>query len=392
LIAYLDLAGGLSGDMFIAAFLDAGLEAGQLTAVLQGLNLGPWSLDQGKATVFGLEAGQVRFTTEPSPPHRDYALTRDQIIRPADLPARVKDLALRAFEKLAQVEAKVHGTTAEKVHFHEVGADDSILDLVGAAACLYLAQVEEFIASPVPLSRGTGQSQHGRLPLPAPATLELLKGRPVHGTGAVQELVTPTGAAILTWADSFGQLPAMELTAVGAGVGQRPPQLGLTRLCLGRPLRAGLTSLAQSERTAVLTAFIDDMNPELYGPLMEALFEQGALDVALSPVQMKKNRPGVRLEVLARPEEADALARLILEDSTSLGLRLRVEDRLCLERRPGSVEVEGQKVDGKWVRKPSDRWEFRPEFEACRALAARLKQPVGRVYTQAQAAAEGKKP
>ena len=387
-LAYLDPAGGLSGDIFLAAMVSAGVDPAGLEEILRGLDLGPWSLERERVQVFGLNATRIRFVTEPSPPHRHYAHIRDAIIGPARIPEPVRDKALAAFAALAQAESKAHGVEIEKVHFHEVGADDSILDLVGAAACLYLAGVEDLVSGPVPLSRGVGRAGHGLLPLPSPATLELLKGRPVWGSGSPTEMVTPTGAAVLTLASSFGELPAMVLEAVGCGVGSRTPETGLTRVCLGAPLETARLNGVRGERSVFLTTTIDDMNPEFYGPLMEKLFAAGALDVTLESIQMKKNRPGTRLEVLAPPELAEGLAAIVLEDSTTLGLRWRIENRYCLERTPGRVEVEGISVGGKWVVRPSGRREFRPEFEDCRQAAQGLGLPVGRVYELALMAAQ----
>ena len=386
-VAYLDPAGGLSGDIFLAAMISAGVDPGELEAVLSKLDLGSWTLEREEVRVFGLSALRVNFRTDPSPPHRHYAHIRDGIIGPALLPARVKELALSAFEALARAESQAHGVDPEKVHFHEVGADDSILDLVGAAACLELAGITRLVSAPVPVSRGVGRAGHGLLPLPAPATLALLKGMPVRGTGSETELVTPTGAAILSWAESFGEMPGMILESVGAGVGQRTPELGLTRICLGEAPAEPAPRLGRSERTVVLTTSVDDMNPEFYGPLLKKLLEAGALDVTMAPVQMKKNRPGTRLEVLASPEQADSLAAIILEDSTTIGIRWRVENRYCLDRTPGRVEVEGRQVGGKWIVRPSGRKEFRPEFEDCLAASIALDKPINLVYNQALAEA-----
>jgi len=399
MIAYLDLAGGLAGDIFIACCLEAGADKNDLTNILKELNLGDWELETDSAEAFALRAGRVDFRTEPSPPHRSYLQIKEEIIEPAALPDRVKERALTAFEALARAEGGAHGIEPERVHFHEVGADDSILDLVGAAACLELLGVDELYASPVPLSRGVGSCQHGLLPLPPPATVALLKGKPVFGTDSPQELVTPTGAAILGWVKDFGRMPAMELQAVGAGVGRKPPRRGLTRLFVGRPPAAPGADQAQEilERVSILSTTIDDMNPELYGQLMEALLQNGALDVVFMPVQMKKNRPGVRLEAICRPENGPALTQIILRESTTLGVRLREESRLCLERRPGQVEIEGGAVSGKWVKRPGDRpesgrWDFRPEYEDCRRMAEKTGRPVAVVYEEALAAAQGKEP
>jgi len=338
--------------------------------------------------VFSLAARRVIFKTTPAHEERTYFSIRDKIIGPADLPPAVKERSLAALKALALAEARVHGQPIEKVHFHEVGADDSILDLVGAAACLELAQVEELRASPVPLGRGMSACRHGPMPLPAPATAELLKGKPVVGGSSNEELITPTGAAILSWAEGFGELPLMTLAAIGAGLGQRVPSRGLTRLFLGRS-RSG-EAIGRRESVSVLRTTIDDMSPEIFGPLMDRLLAAGAFDVVFAPVQMMKNRPGVRLEVLAPPDRAGEMATMILEETTTLGLRLATESRLCLERRPGRVEVDGAEVGGKWIRRPSGRWEFQPEYADCQALAGATGRPLRLIYDLAlRAAAKG---
>ena len=385
MIAYLDLAGGLSGDIFLACFLDAGVEAARLEETLQALPLADWSLEVEETKVFSLAARRISFKTTPAHEERTYFSIRDKIIGPADLPPAVKERSLAALKALAEAEARVHGQPIEKVHFHEVGADDSILDLVGAAACLDLAGVTELRASPVPLSRGMGDCRHGPMPLPAPATAELLRGKPVVGGSSGEELITPTGAAILSWAEGFGELPLMTLAAIGSGVGQRVPSRGLTRLFLGRS-RSG-EAIGQRESVSVLRTTIDDMSPEIFGPLMDRLLAAGAFDVVFIPVQMKKNRPGVRLEVLASPDRVGELATMILEETTTLGLRLATESRLCLERRPGRVEVDGAKVGGKWIRRPSGRLEFQPEYADCQALAGATGRPLRLIYELALRAA-----
>ena len=383
-LAYLDPAGGLSGDIFIAAMIAAGVDPRELEAVLKKLDLGPWKLEQEEVRVFGLNALRINFRTDPSPrPTGPTPISGTKSSARPICRTGSRSSALAAFEALARAEAQAHGVEVEKVHFHEVGADDSILDLVGAAACLHLAGISRLESAPVPLSRGVGRAGHGLLPLPAPATLALLKGKPVRGTGSPTELVTPTGAAILSWADSFGEMPGLVLEAVGTGVGQRTPELGLTRICLGRALEESSPDLGRSEKTVVLTTSIDDMNPEFYGPLVKKLLDEGALDATLESVQMKKNRPGTRLEVLAPPELADALAAIILEESTTLGIRWRVENRYCLDRTPGAVEVEGLEVGGKWITRPSGRKEFRPEFEDCLGVSISLDKPINMVYNQA---------
>lgn len=393
MIAYLDLAGGLAGDIFIAACLDAtahldnGLSAADLTARLKALPLGDWELVEERPVIHGLAGRRISFRTHGHSPHRTWADIRDDIIGPADLPQRAKSLALAAFEALARAEASVHNRPVDEVHFHEVGADDSILDLVGGALCLSMLGVERLTASPVPLARGLSECRHGPLPLPAPATVALLGGAKVYGADCETELVTPTGAAVLTWTDGYGDLPPMELAAVGMGLGSRPPRGAPTRLFLGTADSAAKTGGGHHLPVTVITTTIDDMSPELAGPLMDDLLDRGALDVVFSPAQMKKNRPGLRLEIICPPGAVQALADHVLEETSSLGLRLREERRLCLERRVGAVEVDGREVEGKWARRPSGRWDFKPEFEAVRKLAGQTGRPLGEIHRRAVAKA-----
>lgn len=395
MIAYLDLAGGLAGDIFIAACLGVGspdLTPEKLTEVLKALPLEGWRLETDKVRLHGLALSRINFKVPEASVHRTWGLIRDEIIGPAELPKQTKTLALAAFETLARAEAQVHDRAVDEVHFHEVGADDSILDIVGAAACLELLGVDRLTASPVPLSRGLGHCRHGAMPLPAPATVNLLKGAKVFGTDNPTELITPTGAAILGWADEFGPMPAMELAGVGGGVGSRMPPEAPTRIFIGR---TEATVGIHARNVTVLTTSIDDTTAEMAGPLMEDLLSLGGLDVVFSPVQMKKNRPGFRLEVLCDPEKAGILANHILEQTSSLGVRYRQEKRLCLERRPGLVRLElpeDTPVEGKWGQKPSGRWEFRPEYESARRAALASGRALTEIYRLAEAAALNQSP
>ena len=385
MIAYLDLAGGLSGDIFLSCCLAAGADQDQLIAELKKLPLGGWEFKRETVMIHGIACQRIKFVVESDPPHRHWSHIRDKIIGPAELPERAKARALSAFEALAKAEAKVHDSTPDHVHFHEVGADDSILDIVGAALALELLEVDELVASPVPLCRGRSACQHGDMPLPPPAVVELLKGKPVFGCGSETEMITPTGAALLTWAEQHGDLPAMELASVGGGVGQRENGGVPTRIFIGAPEAAALPG--DGMPVTILTTSIDDMSPELLAPLLDRLLKSGAADVTFAPVQMKKNRPAVRLEVICAPAATDRLIGMILEETTSLGVRVRREERRCLGRETGQVEVMGVQVGGKWTVRPSGRKDFRPEFDSCKDVAAVTGLPVSRVFELALAAA-----
>lgn len=307
------------------------------------------------------------------------------ILTRAKLERGVRERALATFEALARAEARVHGRRIDDVHFHEVGAVDAIVDITGAAIGLARLGIASVSASPVALGHGTVESEHGRLPLPAPATLELLRGIPVVPAPVAWETVTPTGAALLrTLVDDFVPLPPMSIDAIGHGAGDdRPgPLPNVLRALLGRG------AALSSDRVCVLETNLDDFVPQHFDDLMERLFEAGALDVSVQPLQMKKNRPGHLLRVVARPSERAPLAALILGESTALGVRTHDCDRFVLEREIGRVETRFGPVRVKYAVDPQGRRRAAPEYDDCKRLARRAGVPLREVVRAAERAAD----
>jgi uncharacterized protein (TIGR00299 family) protein len=336
-LLYFDCFSGLSGDMTLGACLDLGLEADSLWEALEQLNLQSYTVQCQKVAKHHLAGTKVNFQVSRPQPHRTY---RDivELIDRANLPVEVKELSQATFRLLAEAESQVHQQPVEQVHFHEVGAVDSILDIVGTAYCCHTLGITKVYASPLPMGTGMITCAHGLLPNPAPATALLLQGVPVYGVEVEAELVTPTGAAILRGMSAcFDPLPPFTLENVGYGAGDRdlPSQPNLLRLVVGRLRQA----VGRSERVLVLETHLDDMIPEWYDHLMAALFQAGALDVAYFPLQMKKNRPGVGLTIVAPPECRETILHTLFTESTTLGVRLREMERVAVSRwqfRPAS--------------------------------------------------------
>ena len=315
---------------------------------------------------------------------REYAEIRD-LIAGAALEERIKSRALAIFGALAKAEAKVHGSKVEDVHFHEVGAVDAIVDVVAAAAGLELLGIDRVTCSPIGIGHGTIESDHGRLPLPAPATLELLVGLPTVPAGVEWETLTPTGAAILqTVVDEFTSLPAMTPTRIGYGAGNaRPgPLPNVLRATLGTG--GGLTG----DRIVCIETNLDDLVPEHFDYLMERLFEEGALDVSLSNLQMKKNRPGYLVRVLAKPQDRDLLSRVLFAESTAIGVRVSEWDRLVLERSNRKLKSELGSASIKLIRGPDGALECSPEYDDCRRLARKHGLPLRDVVARLRREAE----
>jgi len=379
IVAYTDAFSGISGDMFLGALLDAGLPVEILNKELAGLALHDYQLQIAKTDQHGLAATRITITISHDHQHRTFRTIKDLLDKSTLHPA-VKEKSLAIFSALAQAEAQVHGCSPDDVHFHEVGAVDAIIDIVGAAIGLHYFGIEQLIASPLPLSRGWVECAHGRLPLPAPAVCELVKGMPVYGTDLAQELVTPTGAAILKGCcRSFGPFPPMRINRVGYGAGSR-------QLADGRPnlLRLVIGTAAQVEEiqeVEVIETHLDDWQPEGFPFLSEQLFAKGALDVAVIPIQMKKGRPGFLLRVVADPATAWELKRCILTESTAIGLRFRREGRWTLPRETGTVVTSLGQVAVKKVEAPSGDILY-PEYEDCRRLALEKGIPLQQVYRE----------
>jgi uncharacterized protein (TIGR00299 family) protein len=383
-IAYFDCFAGASGDMVLGALLDAGVEPEVWQRELDKLNLSDYELEIERVQKQGIAATSVRVLVNEGSQERQLAEI-EELVGTSQLPTEVKEASVEIFRRLAVAEAKVHGTTPDQIHFHEVGGVDAIIDIVGSVVGLRLLGVEEIYVSALPLGRGFVDCAHGRLPLPAPATVELLQGVPILSRDVEGELVTPTGAAILTTlAKGFGPFPPMTVERIGYGAGQKDfPFPNLLRLLVGI---TSPTLDARMETLTLLEANIDDLNPEFYGHLMERLFTAGALDVYLTPVQMKKNRPGVLLSVACTPAQAEALAALVFAETTTIGLRRQEVQRWVLARERVEVETPYGTVGVKVARLGGKVMTASPEYEDCRRLALESSVPLKEVYTAAGAA------
>jgi uncharacterized protein (TIGR00299 family) protein len=384
-IAYFDLIGGAAGDMILAALLDAGAPEAQLRAGLEGLGLDV-TLEVSRTQRRGLGATRVEVRPGPSEGHHHRHLPDVlAILERGSLPARALARARAVFEALARAEGEVHGVPPEQVHFHEVGAVDAIIDVAGACLGLELLGVDRVESSPFPLAGGTVKAAHGTIPLPAPATLRLIEavGAPVEGRAGRGELVTPTGAAILTaLGERFGPFPAAQLERTGYGAGSREAPAesapNLTRVAL-----ASAAGEAAPAEVVQLEANLDDETGERLAYLVERLLDAGALDAWLTPIQMKKGRPATLLGVLASTAEAGALEDLILRESSSLGVRRRALTRTVLPRQTETVSTPWGAVQVKVASRPDGRLTRAPEYEDCARLAREAGVPLRAVYEAA---------
>lgn len=387
-IAYFDVFLGASGDMILGTLVDAGVPVERLQETIDRLYLPePVQITAQPASHHGLRGTRVTVRSAESHHHRRLA-DIIRILEAADLEAAVRDQALMVFQRLAEAESRAHGVPIEEVHFHEVGALDAIADIVGVVAGLRWLGIERVVCSPLPVSHGLGRGAHGPLPLPAPGTLALLEGVPIRGLEVEGETLTPTGAALLTTlANEFGPCPEMRLERVAYGVGQKefPEAPNLLRLLIGEEGADHVE--ARKERLRLLEANIDDMNPEWFGPLTQALLEEGALDVWLTPIYMKKGRPGTLLSVLARAEDAAHLRAKVLAETTTLGIRELEVTRWPLPRRVESVQTPFGEIRVKLAEFAPGRWKASPEHEDCLRAARAAGVPLREVYQTALAAA-----
>ena len=388
-IAYFDCFSGVSGDMTLGALLACGADEDEFRRKLAGLGVPGYRLHVTRRKVEGLMATDVDVELiERDQGHGRHLSDIAAIYRDSDLSPSVREAALAIFTRLAEAEAKVHGTTPDQIHFHEVGAVDAIVDITGVCILLEMLGVERVFTAPLPIGRGFVDCQHGRMPLPAPATAELLIGLPTYPVSISGELVTPTGAAIiatLAGAERAGDPPAMTPRAVGYGAGKKDwgaPFPNLLRVLLGDTPDAG----ASPTRVAVLETNLDDVPGETIGYVQERLLAAGALDVFLTPVQMKKNRPGVLLSVLAAPEHADALADIVMGETGTLGVRRTWAERRCLDRAWETVETIFGPIRIKIGSREGREQTAAPEFEDCRQAAERNGVPLREVYRTALAA------
>lgn len=383
-IVYFDCPSGISGDMTLGALVDAGVSLADLRAALRTLPLGGWDLTAREVRRGAFRATKVDVEIDGAA-HRHHRTLGDilQIVETSGLPQRVREEAARVFRRLAEAEARVHGTTPEAVHFHDVGAVDAIIDVAGALTALHLLGAARVHASALPLGGGVVGGAHGRIPVPAPGTAELLRGYPVVDTGVRAELVTPTGAAILTTLATLpGRMPAMTVSAIGYGAGAMdlPDTPNVLRCFVGETAEpVARESVVQIETT------IDDMSPQLYEPLIDRLLEAGALDVFLTPVVMKRSRPGVVLTALCAPPDVEALARVLFEESSTIGVRWSEWRRARLDRRIvtlptayGAVPFKVSRLGGRVVT-------VTPEFTDVARIAREKGLPVREVLDQARA-------
>ncbi|WP_298270648.1 nickel pincer cofactor biosynthesis protein LarC [Geobacter sp.] len=378
-ILYFDCFAGVAGDMTVAALLDLGVPFQVVQEAVAALPLphSSYSLAAEKTSRKGIAATRFVVRVEEHQPHRHYAGIA-AMIEESPLAPGVKEKAQRVFFRLAEAEAKVHGVEIGRVHFHEVGGVDSIADIVAAAAAIDYLGVDAIHASPLPLGSGFVESAHGLLPVPAPATAELLRGIPVHGATGEGERVTPTGAAIVAaLATGFGPAPAMTVAGTGCGAGSRDfdDLPNILRVFLGES-GAGL----DRDEVQVIETHIDDMNPEVLGYVLERLLDEGALDAAFSPLQMKKSRPGVRLTVVAPPERLEGLAGLILRETTAIGVRTYPARRFKLRREIEERQTSLGPVRVKLLRDGEALVRVAPEYEECRRIAAERGMPLVEVY------------
>jgi uncharacterized protein (TIGR00299 family) protein len=385
-VAYFDCFAGISGNMVLGAFLDAGMPLTQLEEGLDALKLPGWRLEVQKGSKMGITGTHVRvILTRHEHAHRRYKDIED-IIERSTLPSAVKKRALQIFLCLAQAEGKVHGLPFEEVHFHEVGAVDSIIDIVGAAVCLEWLKADRLMTSPVHVGGGFVNSAHGRLPVPAPATAELLQGIPAYGSDVMGELTTPTGAAILKCAvGSAGPWPPMVVEQIGYGLGDRDFSVPNTlRLAIGSLTNdTGITEVDRDE-VEVIEANLDDMNPEFFPYVSDLLLKAGAVDVYLTPVIMKKGRPGYKITVLAGREHVSSCIGVMLRQTSTLGVRQYKTNRTKLKR----SWVEGS-VFGIPVRVKAGYWgeevvNLAPEYEDCVRAANESGRPLKTVYDAAR--------
>jgi uncharacterized protein (TIGR00299 family) protein len=380
-IAYLDCFSGVSGDMFVGSLLDAGLPVGSIEEIIIALKLDGFTISGSKEernNIFG-----TKFSVAIEHEHQPSRHLKDikGILRRSGLPLQIVEKCIAVFERLAAVEAEIHQRNPDEVHFHEVGAVDSIIDVVASVAGMHLLGIEKLFVSRIPVGRGMIESAHGTIPVPSPATVALLKGVPIYESGQNVEMVTPTGAALLTsLAASFGTMPPMSIERVGYGVGTRTlsDRPNLLRIMIGSDAERG-----RLDTVVLLESNLDDMSPELLGYLMDCLFEAGALDVSFSPIHMKKNRPGIRLQVIGRPQDKDKLVGVMFRESTSLGIRISYSQREVVERSEVSVKSPWGKMKLTQVTAREMGSALVPEYEECKRIAKQHNLPLRDVYAWA---------
>ena len=389
--AYFDCYSGISGDMILGALVDLGVDIKDIRKALKGIDLKGYKLQAKKIQRNGLACTQITVAIEKrkhqhSHPHRGFTNIK-KLIERSGLSSKVKKNSIEIFKRIAKVEAQIHNTTIEKIHFHEVGGIDSIVDIVGGVWAIESLKLDKIYSSGLNIGEGFVDCAHGRLPVPAPATLKLLKGIPVFSTGVKTELTTPTGAALIGfYADKFQSVPEMTITEDGYGAGSHiiSAMPNLLRVMVGE------MSLKKNDSLVMIETNIDDMNPELFDAVMESLFKAGALDVYFSSIIMKKSRPATKVSVLAEQKEREVLSKILLRETTSFGVRFYEVGRLILDREIqklktsyGVIKIKIGSLDGETV-------QATPEFEDCRNAARKKMVTVKKVYDDVLAMAQKK--
>ncbi|HWZ98790.1 MAG TPA: nickel pincer cofactor biosynthesis protein LarC [Candidatus Dormibacteraeota bacterium] len=383
-LAYFDCFSGISGDMTLGALVDAGVSLDHLREQLRGVEGPGWEISSEKVWKNGMSSTYVRVKAEDQTKHRSLSAILE-ILQNSKLSPRVREQASAIFRKLGEAEATVHDVPIEKIHFHEVGAVDAIVDIVGACIGFEALGIEQFACSPLNVGGGTAKMAHGVLPVPAPATAKLLQGKPTYSNGVQKELVTPTGAAIVaTLCNSFGPQPPMSVSAIGYGAGTADleGQPNVVRIMIGEA--AEKTVAGFDEEISVIEANLDDMNPQIYGYFQEKALAAGALDVYTTPVQMKKNRPGILLTLLCRPHDSAGLMDLIFAETTTFGVRTYRAQRRTLPRESVNVHTQFGDVRIKVSRVNGHIRHAAPEFEDCKKLAEEKHVPLHLVMEEAK--------
>lgn len=393
-IAYFDCFSGASGDMILGSLLDAGLSLDILKQEIAKLGLSHYEISMEKVVKKGIGGTQAMIDINQDHHHhhhRHLSHIKD-IINNSELSDIVKEKSTAIFQRLAQAEAKVHQSDVEHVHFHEVGAMDAIIDVVGAVIGFNALGIEKIYCSPLHVGSGTIECAHGVLPVPAPATAELVKGRPVYSTGVEGELLTPTGAAILTTLSSeFGSMPSMSVKSIGYGAGTSEPAIpNLLRVVIGDSREQDETMDYETEQAAVIETNIDDMTPQIYDYLIAKMLEMGAMDVFLTCVQMKKNRPGTLLTLVCSPDKVGIFSDFLLRETTTIGLRWRLENRIKAHRRIETLETMYGPVKIKKAESREEIINISPEYDDCKQISLEKNIPLKTVIEKVKSDIQNK--
>jgi len=392
-IAYFDCFSGISGDMFVGALLDAGLKIEILEKELNKLNLSGYQLEVNKVLKKGISASQFKVKIQEKGVERRFKDILN-ILEESKLDEEIKNEVKKIFFKIAEAESKIHQEDIEKIHFHEIGGLDSIIDISSAVIGIKALEIKEIYSSPLPLGKGFVKCAHGILPLPAPATLELLKNIPTYSGGMESEMVTPTGAAIIsTLTKDFGERPLMKIEKIGYGAGEREFSIpNLLRVSIGEKILSDrdLMDGYVHDEALLIETNIDDMNPEFYDYIMDKLFSQGALDVFLTPIQMKKNRPAHMFSIIVYEQNLKEILKVLFSESTTLGVRIKEVKRLKLTQQNFIAETKYGKIKVKVGIFKEDIKTIAPEYQDCQKIAQQYQVPLKEIYEEAKKVAYDK--